>query len=99
MRFQRPGALAAILGGAVAFAAPADAQVTFTLQTITSTGTNISPGTAQLVDLSDATNAPLFGAALTAFNASNSDRIRQDAASLTPGGQAVSPLYLPFGAP
>ena len=73
MQTQKLAALAAILGGAVTLAPPADAQETLTLQTITSTGTNTSPGTAQMLDLSDATNAPLFGAALTAFNAKNSE--------------------------
>jgi hypothetical protein len=86
MQTQKLAALAAILGGAVALPAPADAQQTFTLQTINSTGTNTSLGAAQMLDLSDATNAPLFAAALTAFNAKNSDTVRQDATSFTPGG-------------
>jgi len=91
MQTQKLAALAAILFGAFAFAAPADAQVTLTLQTIDATGTNTSPGTAQTLDLSNATNGPLFGAALTAFNANNSDTVRQDATScFTPGGQLVS---------
>ena len=45
------------------------------MQTITSTGTNTSQGTAQMLDLSGATNGPLFGAALSAFNAKNSDTV------------------------
>ena len=74
MQTQKLAALAAILAAAAALAPPADAQETLTLQTINSTGTNTSLGTAQMLDLSDATNAPLFGAALTAFNATrNSD--------------------------
>ena len=52
-----------------------------------------------MLDLSDATNAPLFGAALTAFNARNSDTVRQNATSFTPGGQLVSPQFFPFGGP
>ena len=80
-------------------ATPADAQETLTLQTITSIGTNTSPGTAQTLDLSDATNAPLFAAALTAFNAKNSDTIFQNSTSFDPGGQPVSPQFYPFGGP
>jgi hypothetical protein len=99
MQTQKLAALAAILGGAVALAPPADAQETLTLQTINSSGTNTSPGAAQMLDLSDATNAPLFGAALTAFNAKNSDTVRQDATNFTPGGQLVSPQFFPFGGP
>jgi hypothetical protein len=45
MQTQKLAALAAILGGAVALA-PADAQETFTLQTINSSGTNTSQWTA-----------------------------------------------------
>jgi hypothetical protein len=99
MQTQKLAALAAILGAAAALAPPADAQETFTLQTINSSGTNTSPGTAQMLDLSDATNGPLFGAALTAFNAKNSDTVRQNATSFTPGGQLVSPQFFPFGGP
>jgi hypothetical protein len=99
MQTQKLAALAAILGGAVALPASADAQQTFTLQTINSNGTNTSLGAAQMLDLSDATNAPLFGAALTAFNAKNSDTVRQNATSFTPGGQLVSPQFFPFGGP
>src|SRR5580692_722137 len=99
MQTQKLAALAAILGGAVGLALPADAQETLTLQTINSTGTNTSQGAAQMLDLSDATNAPLFGAALTAFNAKNSDTVRQNATSFTPGGQLVSPQFFPFGVP
>ena len=69
------------------------------MQTITSTGTNTSQGTAQMLDLSDATNGPLFGAALSAFNAKNSDTVFQNSTSFTPGGQLVSPQFFPFGAP
>jgi hypothetical protein len=99
MHTQKFAALAAILGGAVALAPSADAQETLTLQTINSTGTNTSPGTAQMLDLSDATNGPLFAAALTAFNARNSDTVFQNATSFTPGGQLVSPQLFPFGGP
>ena len=99
MDTQKLAALAAILGAAAALAPPADAQETFTLQTINSTGTNTSQGTAQMLDLSDATNGPLFGAALTAFNAKNSDTVHQNATSFTPGGQLVSPQFFPFGGP
>jgi hypothetical protein len=99
MQTQKLAALAAILGAAAALALPANAQETFTLQTINSTGTNTSQGAAQMLDLSDATNAPLFGAALTAFNAKNSDTVRQNATSFTPGGQLVSPQFFPFGGP
>ena len=99
MQTQKLAALAAILGGAVALAPPADAQETLTLQTIHSSGANTSLGAAQMLDLSDATNAPLFGAALTAFNAKNSDTVRQNATSFTPGGQLVSPQFFPFGVP
>jgi hypothetical protein len=97
MQTQKLAALAAILGGAVGLALPADAQETLTLQTINSTGTNTSQGIAQMLDLSDATNAPLFGAALTAFNAKNSDTVPQNATSFTPGGQLMSPEFFPFG--
>jgi PEP-CTERM motif len=102
MQTRKLGALAAILGGAVALAAPANAQETFKLQTIASTGTNTSQLTGQTLDLSDATNAPLFGAALTAFNAKNSDTVRQNATSFTLGvlgGQLVGPQFFPFGGP
>ena len=99
MQTQKLVSLAAILGGAVALATPADAQETLTLQTITSIGTNTSPGTAQTLDLSDATNAPLFAAAVTAFNAKNSDTIFQNSTSFDPGGQPVSPQFYPFGGP
>lgn len=88
-----------LMGSAAWLPGSASAQETFTLQTITSTGTNTSPGSAQMLDLSDATNAPLFEAALTAFNAKNSDTIRQNATSFTPGGQLVSPQFFPFGGP
>ena len=97
MRSQSLVAFAAFLCGASALSLSAAAQETLTLQTITSTGTNTSQGTAQMLDLSDATNAPLFGAALTAFNAKNSDTVRQNATSFTPGGQLVSPQFFPFG--
>ena len=97
MQTQKLAALAAILGGAVALAAPAAAQETLTLQTVHSTGTNTSLGTAQMLDLSDATNGPLFGAALTAFNAKNSDTVHQNATSFTAAGQFVSPQFYPFG--
>jgi hypothetical protein len=99
MQTQKLAALAAILAAAAALAPPADAQETLTLQTITSTGTNTSQQTAQMLDLSDATNGPLFGAALTAFNARNSDTVFQNATSFTPGGQLVSPQFFPFGVP
>ncbi len=99
MQTQKLAALAGILGGAVALAAPADAQQTLTLQTVNSSGTNTSPATGQTLDLSNATNAPLFGAALTAFNAKNSDTVYQNATSFTPGGQPVSPQFFPFGGP
>jgi hypothetical protein len=99
MYTQKLAALAAILGAAAALALPADAQETLTLQTITSTGTNTSQQTAQMLDLSDATNGPLFGAALTAFNVKNSDTVFQNATSFTPGGQLVSPQFFPFGVP
>ena len=99
MQTQKLAALAGILGGAVALAAPADAQQTLTLQTINSSGTNTSPATGQTLDLSNATNAPLFGAALTAFNAKNSDTVYQNATSFTPAGQPVSPQFFPFGGP
>jgi hypothetical protein len=90
--------LATILTGSAAWLpGSASAQETLTLQTINSIGTNTSQGTAQMLDLSDATNAPLFAAALTAFNAKNSDTIRQNATSFTPGGQPVSPQFYPFG--
>jgi hypothetical protein len=92
--------LATILMGSAAWLpGSASAQETFTLQTINSTGTNTSQGTAQMLDLSDATNGLLFEAALTAFNAKNSDTIRQNATSFTPGGQLVSPQFFPFGGP
>jgi hypothetical protein len=100
MQTQKLAALAAILAAAAALAPPADAQETLTLQTVNSTGTNTSLGTEQMLDLSDATNGPLFGAALTAFNATrNSDRILQDATSFTAAGQLVSPQFFPFGVP
>ena len=97
MQTQKLAALAAILGGAVALAPPADAQETLTLQTIHSSGANTSPGAAQTLDLSDGTNVLLFDAALTAFNARNSDRVLQDAMSFTAAGQFVSPQFFPFG--
>ena len=99
MQTQKLVSLAAILGGAMALATPADAQETLTLQTITSTGTNTSQGAAQTIDISDATNLPLFNAALAAFKAKNSDTIFQNATSFTPGGQLVSPQFFPFGGP
>jgi hypothetical protein len=99
MQTQKLAALAAILGGAVALAPPADAQETLTLQTIHSSGANTSLGAAQMLDISDGTNLPLFSAALTAFNAKNSDTVRQDATSFTPSGQLVSPQFFPFGGP
>ena len=99
MQTQKLAALAAILGGAVALAPPADAQETLTLQTIHSSGANTSLGAAQMLDISDGTNLPLFSAALTAFNAKNSDTVRQDATNFTPGGQLVSPQFFPFGGP
>ena len=74
MQTRKLAALAAILGAAAALAPPAAAQETFTLQTVNSSGTNTSQGAAQMLDLSDATNGPLFSAALTAFNARNSDQ-------------------------
>src|ERR1700733_11865840 len=89
MRFQRPVAFAAFLSGAAALSLSAEAQETLTLQTVHSTGTNTSQGTAQMLDLSDVTNGPLFGAALTAFNAKNSDTVHQNATSFTAAGQLV----------
>ena len=57
-------------------------------------------GAEQMLDISDATNGPLFGAALTAFNATqNSDTILQNATSFTAAGQLVSPQFFPFGGP
>jgi hypothetical protein len=91
--------LATLLTGSAAWlSGSAKAQETLTLQTVHSSGANTSPGAAQTLDLSDATNQPLFDAALTAFNARNSDRVLQDATSFT-GGQAVSPQFFPFGTP
>jgi PEP-CTERM motif len=86
-----------LTGSAAWLSGSANAQQTLTLQTIHSLGTNTSPGAAQTLDLSDATNVPLFDAALTAFNARNSDRVLQDATSFTAAGQFVSPQFFPFG--
>ena len=99
MQAQKPAALAVFLSGAAALSAPAAAQETLTLQTIPSTGTNTSASTAQSIDLSDATNLPLFNAALAAFNAQNSDKIFQNQTSFTAAGQFVSPELFPFGGP
>jgi hypothetical protein len=76
-----------------------NAQETLVLSTVSSTGTNTSLGAAQLLDNSAATNGPLFSAALTAFDALNSDTIHQNASSLTSAGQAVSPEFFPYGSP
>ena len=88
----------ALTGSAAWLSGAANAQETLTLQTIHSSGANTSPGAAQTLDLSDGTNVPLFDAALTAFNARNSDRVLQDATSFTAAGQFVSPQFFPFGA-
>jgi hypothetical protein len=86
-----------LTGSAAGLSGSANAQETVTLQTIHSSGTNTSPGAAQLLDLSDGTNVPLFDAALTAFNARNSDTVLQNATSFTAAGQFVSPQFFPFG--
>jgi hypothetical protein len=87
-----------LTGNATWLSGSANAQETLTLQTIHSSGMNTSPGAAQTLDLSDGTNVPLFDAALTAFNARNSDRVLQDATSFTAAGQFVSPQFFPFRA-
>src|ERR1700722_575675 len=87
-----------LTGSATWLSGSANAQETLTLQTIHSSGMNTSPGAAQTLDLSDGTNVPLFDAALTAFNARNSDRVFQDATSFTAAGQFVSPQFFPFRA-
>ena len=87
-----------LTGSAMGLSGSANAQETLTLQTVHSSGANTSPGAAQTLDLSDGTNVPLFDAALTAFNARNSDRVLQDATSFTAAGQFVSPQFFPFGA-
>ena len=99
MQAQKLSALAFLLSGAAALSAPVAAQETLTLQTIPSTGTNTSASTAQTIDLSDATNIPLFNAALAAFNAQNSDKIFQNQTSFSATGQFVSPELFPFGGP
>jgi hypothetical protein len=86
-------------GSAAWLSGSANAQETLTVQTIHSSGANTSPGAAQTLDLSDGTNVLLFDAALTAFNARNSDRVLQDAMSFTAAGQFVSPQFFPFGSP
>ena len=86
-----------LTGSAMGLSGSANAQQTLTLQTIHSLGTNTSPSATQTLDLSDGTNVPLFDAALTAFNARNSDRVLQDATSFTAAGQFVSPQVFPFG--
>lgn len=94
MQAQKPAALAVFLSGAAALSAPAAAQETLTLQTIPSTGTNTSASTAQSIDLSDATNLPLFNAALAAFNAQNSDRIfKTKRVSPLPGNSLVPSFF------
>ena len=100
MQASKLSALAAFLSCAAALSTPAIAQeTTLTLQTIPSTGTNTSALTAQTIDLSDATNLPLFQAALSAFNVQNSDKILQNETSFSAAGQLVSPEVFPFGGP
>jgi hypothetical protein len=99
MQASKLSAFAAFLSGATALLTPAIAQETLTLQTIPSIGTNTSPSTAQTIDLSDATNLPLFNAALAAFNVQNSDKILQNGTSFSAAGQFVSPEFFPFGGP
>jgi hypothetical protein len=90
--------LAMILSAALATApGSGNAQETLILSTVSSTGTNTSIGTAQILDDSAATNAPLFSAALGAFDALNSDTVHQNGFSLTSAGQAVSPQVFPYG--
>jgi hypothetical protein len=60
-------------------------------------GSNTTLASAQAIDISDATNVPLFNAALAAFDMTNSVTIHQDSASFSLGGQAVSPKFYPFG--
>jgi hypothetical protein len=74
----------------------ASAEETLTLQTIQSPGTNLTTSSAQIIDLSSATNQPLFNAAVSAFNALNSDTVLQNASSFS-GGQQVSPEFFPYG--
>jgi hypothetical protein len=88
MQASKLSAFAAFLSGATALLTPAIAQETLTLQTIPSIGTNTSPSTAQTIDLSDATNLPLFNAALAAFNVQNSDKILQNGTSFSAAGQS-----------
>ena len=97
MRSSLPLLLAALLPGtALLLASSANAQETLTLQTIHPSGANLTTSTAQVIDLSAATNQPLFAAALKGFNALNSDIVLQNASSFTGGGQAVSPQFFPY---
>ncbi len=90
--------LAMVLSGAcVALPGSGNAQETLVLSTVSSTGTNTSIGTAQILDDSAATNGPLFNAALAAFDVLNSDTVHQNALSLTSAGQPVSPESYPYG--
>jgi len=91
-RTSAPAALILLVGGA---AFPASAQETLTLQTIQSNGTNLSYAVPQMIDLSAATNQPLFNADLSALDAQSFDTIRQNASSFTSAGQPVSPQFFP----
>ena len=98
MRSKALASLATIaLGGLTALTGAAEAQQTVVLSTVQSNGMNGTFPTAQTIDNSGAGQTSLFNAALQAFNLRNAGTILQDASSLTPTGQAVSPVSFPYG--
>jgi hypothetical protein len=97
-RLAITGAIVLCASVSAASIRPATAQETLFLQTIHSTGTNLSLATAQPIDLSSgAGNSALWDTAIANFDATNGDLVHQNASSFTPLGQDVSPLFFKFG--
>ena len=98
MRMKALALLAAFAtGGLTTLTGAAQAQQTVVLSTVQSNGMNLTFSSAQTIDNSGAAETSVFNAALQAFNLRNAGTILQNASSLAPTGQAVSPLSFPYG--